>query len=288
MSSTAGALPTPVLRNAAQVIGRSLLSLLVALSLVMLLRRASGAFVQPLGGVTLVVIASTLMLAVMAVRAILMESVARTMYSVLSTQYLVHGDLPSILAGQPVANTVVPAAPLVCALPGLAAAVLLAALTLPGTPVLAIAFAWFILISSEGLSWLAACHPAIARLPGGPRAISGRIATEEVSDESETELPSGLVQQLTRIREEGRESIHAVLLAEIPAGDRQAAIHVAFCPPLDQKPVLTAHALDCDDAEVRITQAETFGARIEVRLPTAADTGRRTALVELLGSAICR
>jgi ABC-type Fe3+ transport system permease subunit len=88
MSSTAGALPTPVLRNAAQVIGRTLSSLLVALALVMLLRRASGAFVQPLGGVTLIVVAVALATFAVAVRVMLLELFERNVYSVLRTQYL--------------------------------------------------------------------------------------------------------------------------------------------------------------------------------------------------------
>ena len=287
MSSTAGALPTPVLRNAAQAIARTLSSLLVALALVMLLRRASGAFVQPLGGVTLIVVAVALAGVAAAARMMLLDTVARTMSRVLGTQYLALGELHSVLVGQSVPSQFAPAAPLLFALPGLASAALLAALTLPGTPPPAIAFAWFVLIGTEGLSWLVACRPALLRSGNGPRAVSHHSPTDELADDSDAELPRGLVQQLTRIREDGRESIHAVLLAEIPAGDRQAAIHVAFCPPLDQKPQLTAHALDAGDAEVRVTQAETFGARIEMRLPAAA-TARRTALVELLGSATCR
>jgi len=286
MSSMAGAIPTPVLRNAAQVIGQTLLSLLVALALVMLLRRASGAFVQPLGGVTLVVVAATLATFAVAVRVMLFELFERNVYLVLRTQYLLPSVLLSAPAGRSVRNAAGLTKFLLFALPGLASAVLLAALTLSGTSPPAIAFAWFVLIGTEGLSWLVAYRSELLRSANGCRVVSNHSPTDELAAESETELPGGLLQQLTRIRENGRESIHAVLLAEIPAGDRQAAIHVAFCPPLDQKPELTAHALDADDAEVRITQAETFGARLELRLPAVA-AQRRTALVELLGSATC-
>lgn len=66
--------------------------------------------------------------------------------------------------------------------------------------------------------------------------------------------------------------------------DRLAIIHLAFCPPLAERPELTAHALDMDEADVRITQAETFGARLEVRLPAVAQA-ERSFLIEVLGSA---
>ena len=77
-----------------------------------------------------------------------------------------------------------------------------------------------------------------------------------------------------------------MLRAEIPAGDRLAILHIAFCPPLDAQPELAAHALDADDAEVRITQAETFGARLEVSVPKPVTEGRRL-VVEVVGAVIC-
>ena len=258
MSSTAGAISTPVLRHAAQAAAQALLSLLIALAAVMLMRRASGAFVQPLSGLALVVVAITLVIIPAAVRVMFRDSVAEA-----------------------------PAIYLLFALPGLAVAALLAALTMPGTAAWAIAVAWFILIGAEGLSWLVAFRPELLRGVRTRRRAANQLATPESTAETDSELPAGLVQQLSRIREGGRESIHAVLLAEIVPGDRQAALHVAFCPPLEEKPELTAHALDTDDAEVRITQAETFGARIEVRLQ-AIVSDKRIVLVELLGSATCR
>jgi hypothetical protein len=60
-------------------------------------------------------------------------------------------------------------------------------------------------------------------------------------------------------------------------------LHLAFCPPLEGAPQLTAHALDADDAEVRITTAESYGLRLEVRLSKNVMQPRRV-LVEVLGS----
>jgi hypothetical protein len=241
------------LRQAAQAAAQALLSLIIALALVMLLRRSSGALLQPLPAAALPAVAVVLAATAAAVRASLFACRRSAMYS----------------------------------LPGLAAAALLAAVTLSGTPPLAIASAWFIFAVGESLSWLVACRPEFLRSVRTPRPTANQRVSAEPIEATDAELPAGLVQQLTRIRENGHESIHAVLFAEIDPGDRQTALHVAFCPPLETKPELTAHALDADEAEVRITQAETFGARIEVRLPAVA-AGKQTALVELLGSATSR
>jgi len=117
-------------------------------------------------------------------------------------------------------------------------------------------------------------------------ATSGSVPQQEdvVLEETEVEIPIGLVQQVTRVREEGRESIHALVQAEIAAGDRMAVVHLAFCPPLEATPELTAHAVEAEDAEVKLTQAETFGARIEVRLGAAVKEPCGV-IVEVIGAA---
>src|SRR5262249_25283923 len=113
-------------------------------------------------------------------------------------------------------------------------------------------------------------------------------ALPDAADE-ESEMPAGLVQQVTRVRDANCESIHALVRAEIPAGDRLAVFHLAFCPPLARSPELTAHAMESGDelaaqgVEVRITQAELFGARIEVRVPYSVDQPQ-CVLGEVLGS----
>jgi hypothetical protein len=91
------------------------------------------------------------------------------------------------------------------------------------------------------------------------------------------------VQQITRVREGDCETIHALFETCVAAGDRLGVTHLAFCPPLAARPELTAHAIDCDEAEVRVTQVETFGARLEVRFGQAAEQPRRI-VGEVLGS----
>jgi hypothetical protein len=262
MSSTAGALDqepayrnTPTLQR--QLVTTSCLALLVllcVLAVVLLVRRLTGAFAQPLSGFGFVLTS----LGVVAAAAALRQSPISTRYSVLSTQ---HGRWLTIA-------------------PSAIALLILIALTVPGTPAWSLALAWMVLIGSETAYWLR------DRLPNWPRAWHaprerGSSAPEPKLDEPE--LPSGLIQQITRTREEDHETIHALVRASIAADDRLAIVHLSFCPPLVAQPELTAHALDADDAEIRITQTETFGTRLEVRLPQVA-ASPRDVLVEVLGA----
>jgi hypothetical protein len=75
-----------------------------------------------------------------------------------------------------------------------------------------------------------------------------------------------------RVREEDRvEAIHATLVAEFVVGQRQATLHVAFCPPLERVPVIEMEIMDGAEAELKVGVAYCHGARIEVRLGEPAD-----------------
>ena len=246
--------------------GTTFCTLFVGLSVVLFVRRLSGAFVAPPGSGVL--IASAL---AAGLTAGVLRWVSACGGPAPSAEYVVLSTLPwraSVSYAY-------------FALPGIAAFLLLAALTFPATAAAGVGLAWFLLAGSEAASWLALFRGA--QLPLG-RNVSRPIAVAATLPEPEAELPSGLVQQLTRIREAGHETLHAVMQAEVAAGDRLAVVHVSFCPPLGAIPEIAAHAIDAEDAEVRVAQAESFGARIEVRFPHAADQPRRV-LVEVLGSA---
>jgi len=167
-------------------------------------------------------------------------------------------------------------------LPGIAALLLLAAITLPETPAWGIATAWLLFVAGEAGAWLL-FHPPGAVLRHIRR--EGRTVGEEPGIAEEPAIPPGLVQQVTRVREGDHESIHALFETCIAAGDRLGVTHLAFCPPLAARPELTAHVVESDDAEVRITQIETFGARLEVRFTQASNEPRRV-IVETIGSFI--
>jgi hypothetical protein len=171
-------------------------------------------------------------------------------------------------------------------LPGVAAILVLAAVSLPGTSQWGIAGAWLVMISTEAATWWHSFNPhRQAQVQSGPEPPSAVAAGSGLNDCEEPEIPDGLVQQVTRVQESAnRESIHALVQANIPAGDRLAIVHLAFCPPLAARPELTAHAIDADEIDVKVTQLETFGARLEARLPQVTEQPQRV-MIEVLGSA---
>lgn len=245
--------PARVERHLAAALAGSLFASFLAIVLVLVVRRVAGALDQPLSAWSLISAAVVCAIAATALRRVLLES-ARV-------------D-PNFLF----------------ALPGIASLLFLATLTLPGSAIGGVLASWLLLIAAEAVSWMTFYRRprGILRADQPHRTIRPPIEQSEVAEPSE-EVPAGLVQQLTRVREDAGESLHALALAEIPAGDNFAVIHLAFCPPLDCAPALTAHPVDNDDATVKITQAETFGTRIEVRLPRAS-AEPRSVLVEVLGS----
>ena len=252
MRSMAGALtsiPGTSDRQLAALAAWTLLVTLALVAVVLVVRRISGALVQPLGLGGLVGVA----LACCLIATVIRKSLCRS-YAALRHDLLIRLTVSAIVFS------------------------LMTAVTLAGTSAAAVLPAWFLVVATEAASWL----PLLRR--GGTRRSIAVEAPQEIQPVAlEPELPANLLQQVTRVLDEaGGESVHAVLRAVVPGGDKQAAIHVAFCPPLAQTPQLTAHALECE-ADVRITQAETFGARLELRLPDAAATDQ-AVLVEVIGS----
>jgi len=273
MSSTAGAIDLDTRLGGVDVVKRlrvnvasSLLGLLWAAAVMFLVRRLSGALIQPLSSLGLMTIAAAIVSMVAAYRAVLPS----TQYLVRSTQYshpsTRHAPWPLALA---------------LLVPPFAAVITLGSLSIAGTPILGLVLAWLLLIAAEICQWLAYLGP---ELGGGGLRPSMIAPTECPAEPDEAEMPDGLVQQVTRTIDADRESIHALLSAQVLAGDRLGVIHIVFFPPLAALPELTAHAIDADDAEVRVTQAETFGARLEVRL-RKEQASARSLMIELLGSA---
>jgi hypothetical protein len=262
MSSTAGAVERALAAVDSMTVRRQLIAtnawallvLMPVLALVLLVRRLSGAFDQPLGGLAIVVAALVLETAAWLIRRLARS----TQYSVLSTT-------------SPIGFGVVSAITVL----------ILASLTLPGTPVVGIIIAWLVLIAGEVAQGVNCFQPGLWRRWNARLAVVSVSTSSSAADEAE--FPAGLVQQMTRVREGDRESLHALMRAEIPSGDRLAVLHLSFCPPLAEAPELTAHAVDAENAEVRVMQAETFGARIEVRLPREEATPR-SVMVEVLGT----
>jgi hypothetical protein len=160
----------------------------------------------------------------------------------------------------------------------LAAAVALAAVTLPGTSAWAVGTVWFMLAGTVCGLVVTGLRPLRVKPEGNAIAAASSEATEE-------SISDALVQQLTRQQtKSGGESIHAILRAACEPGDSRVVVHLAFCPPLAKAPKLAAYPLDESGAEAATTVAETYGARIELRLSGPAAAGDHI-LLEVVGEA---
>jgi hypothetical protein len=170
--------------------------------------------------------------------------------------------------------------------------------TLPGSPTWAVAVFWSLVVGGEIYGWLAFVRTARAyrgdiefarqtvsnsqsrseasRSPGGdPHGqAASSVATEQIEAPEDLEetgefssLPTGVWQRITRARsEDGEAVIEGLVRCEFMVGQRQQNLHVAFCPPLERTPELTAEQVDGPVAAIRATLVEAFGACWEVRL----------------------
>jgi hypothetical protein len=79
--------------------------------------------------------------------------------------------------------------------------------------------------------------------------------------------PATISQSLTRWRAgPQRETVRAQLSAPLEPGARVATLHVAFCPPFRESPETHAEQVDGPEAELRLVQVLPYGARIDLRL----------------------
>jgi len=118
---------------------------------------------------------------------------------------------------------------------------------------------------------------------------SPRTDTIEMADESQDEelldeedapwLPSGVTQQLTRGVDAARgEYVVGVLTVDFAPGQRTEILHVAFCPPLARPPRIQIQPVDGPPLTATVGQAETFGARFELRLARAWEEPQRAVV----------
>ncbi len=147
------------------------------------------------------------------------------------------------------------------------------ALSTSGIGFVSCSLLWLAVASSELTWWYPTLRARVEpTLPHGqPREARQELEqiNEEVAEEDELDL--NVTQQLTRsTNEDGIEVITGILRANFNAGERTRNLHVAFCPPLEYQPKIVVHQLDDASVVAKVAQAETFGARIELRLQTPA------------------
>jgi len=179
-------------------------------------------------------------------------------------------------------------------LPGLVSGLWLAALSLPETSGWGLVLLFSPVLLAEGWSWgrfarqrtappakagltVAAISTAAAPATTAPphEHSAASLDDDELSEagsDEHTERDAGTLHQQTRRREdEAGEAIEGWLRVDFAAGQRHAAAHIAICPPLERNPTCYAEPADGPDASVKITQAMSYGVRLEVKLAEPAE-----------------
>ncbi|QEG37042.1 hypothetical protein [Bythopirellula goksoeyrii] len=102
-------------------------------------------------------------------------------------------------------------------------------------------------------------------------ALQDAMGWETVPTDTQS-VPGNCTQQLFRVREsDGQEAIYATLRVDFETGQRHATAHVGFCPPLGYRPTIEADPYEGPQAEVKIVQALSHGARIDLKLARVAE-----------------
>ncbi len=103
--------------------------------------------------------------------------------------------------------------------------------------------------------------------------LAATLAFPEDCEPEACESSEQIVQQLYRVRNDrGEEIVYGTVRADFETGQRTAVVHVGFCPPLSHLPEIEAESLPGTSARIKIVQALAHGTRLEVRLPTPAET----------------
>ncbi|NQU23431.1 MAG: hypothetical protein HQ567_19290 [Candidatus Nealsonbacteria bacterium] len=159
------------------------------------------------------------------------------------------------------------------------------AVSLPRDDWWATAGLWLFLVIEESWAWRPAGRRT-ARRDGPappPEVLSPEPSVQppcELQPDSPAEtLAEGVLQQFTRTRAaDGSERLSGWLRAPFLAGQRTASVHVAFCPPFAVVPELSVEQVDGPPARVKTAQLLPQGARLDLKLASAAEEPHDVAL----------
>jgi hypothetical protein len=171
-----------------------------------------------------------------------------------------------------------PRGQLVLWLPSVALIAMAAAVSLPGSSPIGLAFLWLVTTAEEVWSWR---HwrrirgTNTAERVGTPRRRSAHV--KRGVGESQTSMraaagappsPSGdVIQRLTRTcSAAGIERIEGWLKAVAAPGERTLNLHAAFCPPFERIPQFTVIQSSGPTGRVRAVQLLPYGVRLELKL----------------------
>lgn len=139
----------------------------------------------------------------------------------------------------------------------------------PASSVSAIAYATVLVAACAGAVWIVEDERYSRPLPN---AIEPETATEVTCSDSANEGHAGIVQWISRSEgPDGGETAEGGIKAAFAPGQRQAVLHVSFCPPLASLPEVECEVLDDAPVEVRIAAAQPYGLRLEARRDDARE-----------------
>jgi hypothetical protein len=124
------------------------------------------------------------------------------------------------------------------------------------------------LAAEEGWAWAWYLGRKTTRQPT-PNSSRGTGSQAVLQDDLP---PKDVVQQLTRSQaDDGTERLSGWLRMPFAAGQRTGSVHVAFCPPLKATPELLVEQIGGPDARVKTAQLLPYGVRLDLKLAVAAE-----------------
>jgi hypothetical protein len=157
-------------------------------------------------------------------------------------------------------------------------------LSLPGTGIMAMLLFWLVLAIGEGGAWWRTIQGSAWLVHHHPSAVHFPRLWKRWSEMDAREVEGELRQQVLRIVLNGRDCLRGQYACEFGEGERQQIIHAVFSPPFPVPPEVEARCSGSNDVTIKVAQAETFGARLELRR-RGTPLSRDSVLVELTASA---
>ena len=107
--------------------------------------------------------------------------------------------------------------------------------------------------------------------PEGIRTFLQVVHDDSQDDVEEPEVESTLrenvTQWLQRSISDDVELIEGHVRVDFVEGQREAVVHISFCPPFEEMPEVVAEDLGSNDLEIRVAAIFKFGVRLMVRRP---------------------
>jgi hypothetical protein len=181
-------------------------------------------------------------------------------------------------------------------LPSVALIGLAAGVSIPGSAPVGLGLLWVVIASEEILIWgrwrtgyrPRPSLPEQRRKMEPPRFVSADRAEVPYSPRSDLPDPPGnVVQRLVRTHAAGMDRIQGWLEATFEESERNATLHVAFCPPFDETPTLTVVQTSGPECRIKTGKLLSYGVRLELKR-ALAENEQAAVVIEFSAQAPCR